>query len=218
MDDKLIIKAGRRIEDRLLYKKGTHTFKPGVSVLVGCNGAGKTTLLSRIREQLRKDPEQKSTALYEFYLKEETKDLKDKFFRRQQYELLALTLEASEGECINISTFDLVEELKKYYHDIENGKFDKKRIVVLVDSIDSGWSLDQYGNFYHAMDSFLKYFEYKSIPFYLIITSNTYELSRKYPSYDVQGASYVEFKGYDDYREFILKTRKYKDKCLGIKS
>ena len=216
MDDKLIVKAGRRVEDRLLYKKGTHTFKPGVSVLVGCNGAGKTTLLSRVREQLRKDPEKESTAFYEFYLKEQTGDLMDKFFRRQQYELLSLTMEASEGEKINISTFELVDELKKYYGQIEKGEFKYKRIVVIVDSIDSGWSLDQYDNFYYAMDSFVKYFDYKSIPFYLIITSNTYELSRKYPSYDVQNARYREFKGYDDYRKFILRTRKFKDSCIGI--
>ena len=35
-----------------IYKKGSATIYPGITVLVGCNGSGKTTLMRIIKEKL----------------------------------------------------------------------------------------------------------------------------------------------------------------------
>ena len=37
-----------------LYQKANFTFKPGLTVLVGCNGAGKSTLIQMVSQSLQK--------------------------------------------------------------------------------------------------------------------------------------------------------------------
>lgn len=52
----------------------------------------------------------------------------------------------------------------------------------------------------------------REIELYIVVSANAYELAAGKNCFDVIGGKYVRFGGYDEYREFVLKTRKEKDK------
>lgn len=52
----------------------------------------------------------------------------------------------------------------------------------------------------------------KGIELYIVVSANAYELAAGEACFDVIGGKYVRFGSYDEYREFVLKTRKEKDK------
>lgn len=47
---------------------------------------------------------------------------------------------------------------------------------------------------------------------FIVITANEYELCRGNKCFDVNSGEYIDFKDYEDYRKFILKSREKKDK------
>ena len=38
-----------------IFDKGTLTFEPGITVLIGCNGSGKSTILRHIKDHCRRE-------------------------------------------------------------------------------------------------------------------------------------------------------------------
>ena len=50
------------------------------------------------------------------------------------------------------------------------------------------------------------------VKLFIVITANEYELCRRNKCFDVNSGEYIEFKDYEDYRKFILKSREKKDK------
>lgn len=52
----------------------------------------------------------------------------------------------------------------------------------------------------------------KGIELYIVVSANAYELAAGENCFDVIGGKYVRFGGYDEYRKFVLKSRKEKDK------
>ena len=46
---------------------------------------------------------------------------------------------------------------------------------------------------------------------YIVISAIEYELCRGEQCFDVYNGKYITFKDYEDYREFILKNREWKE-------
>jgi hypothetical protein len=49
---------------------------------------------------------------------------------------------------------------------------------------------------------------------YIVISANEYELARCEKCFDVQNCKYREFKTYDSFRKFILKSREKRDNAI----
>lgn len=208
-----------------LYKKKYITFKPGLTVLVGCNGIGKTTLLHNIRNTLR----HKEIPYVSFdNLHDGGSNAMSAAGFEGDYSFLATAMGSSEGENIVMNLGKLASNLRQFITTGKNndkasklirafgGDEDKKVITnerwILLDAIDSGLSVD------NVCD--VKKYLFKSIftdpinqdkDVYIIASANEYELARNERCLDVYSGQYVDLKSYEAYRELILSTRKAKD-------
>lgn len=52
------------------------------------------------------------------------------------------------------------------------------------------------------------------IDVFVIVSANSYEMANGEACYDIAHNKYVTFKNYDDYKKFILKSRKFKNRRL----
>ena len=204
------------------------TIKSGLTVLVGCNGAGKTTLIKNIAEQLKKE----NIPYYVFdNLSSGDKKSVSKMMYNNNIEKAALMLSSSEGENINNNICDILEkaryfietgdsdvyetnELKKIF---KNTNQDEKLITsnerwFLFDAIDSGYSID---NIIELKEVFnLMILDSKKInkDLYIVVPANSYEMANNENCFDVMSGKYIRFKDYDEYKKFIIKSRKRKEK------
>lgn len=203
-------------------------FKPGLTVLVGCNGIGKTTTLENIKEQLK---EEKVPCVMFDQLNE---DVAGDALWNQDYSLAANAMASSEGEKIGLAVKQFSTKLRDFIyngrysrgHDlayiIHKEEIDKevreilrpqKERWILIDAIDSGYSIDNTVEIKELFDTIIKdttdNFD-KEV--YLIVSANAYELARNEQCMDVTTGKYITFKDYEDYRRFILKTRQKKEK------
>ena len=84
--------------------------------------------------------------------------------------------------------------------------------LLLLDAIDSGLSVDTVVNVVDVLNFILKDAKKIGVKLFIVITANEYELCRRNKCFDVNSGEYIEFKDYEDYRKFILKSREKKDK------
>lgn len=204
-------KIDKYTENRQLYLKQEHEFNEGVTILVGCNGSGKSTLLKRVRDIIVKNED---ICVLEHFSRDEERFFKDRCLRAEDYGTLSASMQGSEGENISImmgTFFSKVGYTRKQFEDKEK-KFDT--VFMIMDSIDSGWSIDQYKDFNYVLNLIISDFSSLGVKVYCLISSNTYELVEAFNSYDVQHNKYVKFKSYDDYRKFVVKSRELKEKYL----
>ena len=205
------------------------SFQPGLTVLVGCNGAGKSTLLMNIKEEVAEqklpchsydnlvDGGNHLGAILGGY-GEEGDDL-----------ALGVSLfTSSEGEEIkgNIS-----RESRLYKSFLELGYYnnrdyklrrifkdkdeDEKIIsnvrILLFDAVDSGMSVDAVIEIKALFDTMMQDAAKMGIELYLIISANEYELARGSQCFDVNTGKYLTFADYEEYRDFIIKSRMKKE-------
>lgn len=215
-------------EDFELFQKKSVTFKPGLTVLVGCNGIGKSTLLRNIKSELKEN----KIPVLKFDNLTDAGNFKYKGFD-VNFEYLASSLCSSEGEGIVSNMIRLAEHIGLF---VKTGEYDLggmnrlskalKTIVeednteeeitesnerwILLDAVDSGLSVDNIVE--------LKEYLFKPIlehsfgkEIYIIVSANEYEMTREEQCFDVFNCKYIKFKSYDDYRNMILKSRENKE-------
>lgn len=224
------------------YDEGWSTCKPskidinpGLTVLVGCNGAGKTTLLHNIKEELAND----KVPFTEFNnLTDGGSTSVNSMMYNENYKMVSHMMSSSEGENIGNNLGLWAGGLRNF---IINGKYksDRKedRFVeiftnkddedirkelellknhkerwLLLDATDSGLSIDNVIEFKDLFNLIIDDGTKLGKEVYIIISANEYELARNEQCFDVNAGKYITFKDYDDYREFILKSRDKKDK------
>lgn len=186
-----------------LFAKTTITLKPGVTVLVGCNGAGKTTMLQSIKTMLRDEK-------IDFYqydnLYEGGAFAKDEAAYRGNMTLVVTMTCSSEGENIIINLGTVSESLGKWVR-THSGL---EEYFILFDAIDSGLSIDNIMDVKkYLFETILKDIQNK--PVYIIVSANSYEMCCGENCLDVQHGKYVTFKDYNEYREFILRSKSIKE-------
>lgn len=202
--------------------------KSGLTALVGCNGAGKTTLIKNIAEQLKKE----NTPYYVFdNLSSGDKKSVGKMMYNNNIEKAALMLSSSEGENINNNICDILEkaryfiktgnsdvyetnELKKIF---KNTNQYEKLITsnerwFLFDAIDSGYSIDNIIELKEVFNLMISDSKKINKDLYIIVSTNSYEMADNENCFDVMSGKYIRFENYDEYKKFIIKSRKRKEK------
>ena len=186
-----------------VYTKGEFMFNPGITVLVGCNGIGKSTLLRRIEAVLEK--ENVSVMKYN-NLVEGGERATSKAMMCGKTKVAATLMLSSEGEQICINLGETAAEIGRFVRENKGSS----EFWLLFDAIDSGLSIDN-------IEEVKKYL-FKTIindnpntDVYIIVSANEYEMCRGEKCFDARNGEYIEFAGYEEYRTFILNSRKEKD-------
>lgn len=203
------------------------TLESGLTVLVGCNGAGKTTLLHNIKEEMKKQS-------IPCHLYDNLKDGGSSSIGEAIYfgntTLGASLWTSSEGEAIKINFGQAAAKFKDFLNNgIFNtranqfakifGKFEEEKPVsnkrvLLFDAVDSGLSVDSIIEIKEVFNLILEDAKELGIEVYLIISANEYELARNASCFDVNAGKYIVFSDYEEYRFFIIKSRKLKEKRI----
>lgn len=205
-DEKIVdVKIGR---DPLalgvpLYKRATAHIKPGLTVLVGCNGAGKSTFIRTCKQFVK--GKRKEAAIFDYNnLSDGTQtELGYALIRSDRDRFFALaTASEGEGMCESFGTF--ANKMGRYF-----SAGSKSEAWVFIDALDSGLSID---NIINVKDFFSALYEYNpSTTFYIIVSANGYELARGENCFDVSAMKYCRFESYEEYRSFIIESRKKKE-------
>lgn len=208
-----------------LYKKGTIIIQPGVTVLVGCNGTGKTTLINCLEEKL--DNEDIPHIKYNNLTEGGNSSMQDALFR-DDISFLVRGAISSEGERIVMNMEKMARkigefvrtgrsnDMKNIFADIFSGAKElKKELVnerwIFLDAIDSGLSVDNIVDIKEVL--FKTILEHNAgNDIYIIVSANEYEMARGQSCFDVYNGKYITFKDYEEYREFILKSKEIKCK------
>ena len=197
-----------------LYNKCSHTFNKGLTVLVGCNGAGKSTTIRQINEKLTDDNKpvfrfdnvsSGGSSLFQGLLEG---------YHPGGVKALSALWCSSEGEKIQQNLIikartGLSAALKKAE---ESGD---KELFLLFDAVDSGASIDniiEMKDFFKTIIQDQK--ERNDIDVFIIVSANSYEMANGEACYDTAHNKYVTFKDYNDYKKFIIKSRKFKERRL----
>lgn len=200
----------------------------GVTVLVGCNGSGKSTLLKNINEHCKKN--NIPCNLYD-NLKDGGSNSLGELFSVENFSEVSYLMSASEGEGIKAnlgrnSTF-YKEFFKNGYINNRTNRlsmlFDDKKAeklatfknckdrVLLFDAVDSGLSVDSIIEVKEMFNAILEDIPNYNVNIYIIIAANEYELARNSDCFDVNSGKYLKFYDYEDYRDFIIKSRLKKE-------
>lgn len=204
-------------EGEKIFKKSSITIQPGVTVLVGCNGAGKTTLLKQIEHDLNVE---KIPCVKYDNLHEGAGNAVSEAAFYEEFGLVAELMSSSEGESISLNVGIFATKLRRF---IETGKTKSRWPIlcennnenesnerwILFDAIDSGLSIDNIIEIKDLFDLSIEDGAGKDV--YIIVSANAYELARGEQCFDVYNGKYVTFSDYEDYRNFILKSREEKN-------
>lgn len=210
-----------------LYAKKNIEIKEGVTVLVGCNGIGKTTLLHQISEKLKND---KIPHIMFDNLTDGGSNSRQESLWKGDMAFLATSATSSEGENIVLDIGKLAKRLgdfvrtgedkeenplayifKRHFDDADKKIEIPKERWIILDAVDSGLSVDNVVELKESLfDTIIKYNFGNKI--YIVVSANEYEMARGEQCFDVYRGEYTELKDYDDYRKFILNSRKIKEK------
>lgn len=216
-----------------IHKNTELILKPGLSVLVGCNGCGKTSTLHQIEHNLKKN---KTVRLFTYdNYSSGGLSANSGFMFDGNMEALANNWSSSEGEEIINNFMHFAMKVKRYLfgqYQLDNTeriascfmdadeiqkryKDKKKNCVVLIDALDSGLSVDSVIDLRDVIENLMMAdAEQNDITLYLVLVANEYELARHAQCIDLWTLEYFTFKDYEDYRKYILSTRKRKNRRL----
>jgi predicted ATP-binding protein involved in virulence len=192
-------------EDEILFKKSKITLETGVTVLVGCNGSGKSTFIESIKRRL--DRLEIPFVSYD-NLSEGSSTARSNAGWFGDMNLLATLMSSSEGEQIIANLGTVTRKIGRFVKDNRNKL---NEIWIFLDAIDSGMSID------NILD--IKEYLFKTIlednknkDVYIIVSANEYEMCNGENCFDVTSGKYRKFKTYNSYKNFIIKSKEYKDK------
>lgn len=187
-----------------LYLTDTFCINSGVTVLVGCNGAGKSTLIQMLMQSLRKD----NIPYLSFNnLTEGGDHARSKAGFYNDFEFLATSICSSEGENIIMNMGNYAREIGH----LCRSKPEAKELWFFFDAVDSGLSVDNIVELKQDLFQLVQ----ETNPgkdIYIIVSANEYEMARDESCLDVRTGEHVHFSSYEDFREFILESRKLKDR------
>lgn len=226
MSHKFILERDYYDEGFNLYKNKTVIINPGLTVLVGCNGIGKTTFQKQIKNRLKKlnipyigydnlhDGGSSSVSKASFY---------------GNYSFMASAISSSEGENIVLNMKQLASELGYFvktgitkdsnpfvdvFKSLDGTQEETQETIpaerwILLDAVDSGLSVDNIIDIKeHLFKTIFKHNFNNEI--YIIVSANEYEFARGEQCFDVYNGKYIQFKDYEEYRNMILESKKWK--------
>jgi energy-coupling factor transporter ATP-binding protein EcfA2 len=212
-----------------IYTKKEFEFQPGVTVLVGCNGSGKTTLLHQIKEYLKK---KKVPVVMFDNLHDGGSNARTKAAFDGDFTTLSTSLTSSEGEGILINLSIMAKNLRPFIHTGESqdrgdrltrafakavwGDNSVSEIPnerwILFDAIDSGLSIDNVLDVKEYLFKTILEDAGDEIKTFIIVSANAFEFANNENCLDTHTGKYVNFRTYEAYKKFVLKSREIKDK------
>ena len=94
----------------------------------------------------------------------------------------------------------------------ENGS---KELFLIWDAVDSGASIDNIIELKDFFNTIIKDQKEKNdIDVFVIVSANSYEMANGEACYDISHNKYISFNDYEEYKKFILKSRKFKERRL----
>lgn len=211
------------------YNKGYSMTRPkritlneGLTVFVGCNGSGKSTLLDNIREELFNES---TPVLYFDNIHDGEYCSKGSSY---QSKISKRLVACSEGEAIQLNIGQIARTIKQFlinglneddltmYSElsIDPPSCSTNERFILLDSIDSGYSLDNIQNLKELFNLILEDGADLDLDVYIVVTANGYDLAEGQHCFDVMEGKYITFDNYNDYKAFILKCRQKRDKHI----
>ena len=191
--------------NQCIFGYNTITLKPGVTVLVGCNGCGKSTLLKLIKKQL--DEEEMPYFTYD-NLHDGGMNQRSKALCHKDYAFFSQAFSSSEGEEIVLNMTEVARKIGVLFRQKESEG--ATELYVLLDAIDSGMSVDNIIDVKELFDLILE--NRNNVEIYIIVSANEYEMCRGQQCLDVISGDYLTFADYEEYREFVIKSKTEKEK------
>lgn len=191
-----------------LYQKENIEINPGLTVLVGCNGSGKTTLIHQLKELLNTEE-----VIYTSFNNlidggENAKSLAG-FYGNISF--VTNSIMSSEGENILMNIGNFATKIGKAVTNVLTK--DQRELWVFFDATDSGLSIDGIKEIKNKLFPIIEEDCKKNkIVLYIVVSTNAYEFANGEQCFDVYNCKYRTFKNYDEYSEFICKSREIKDK------
>lgn len=203
-------------DDRRFYCKKEARFEPGITTLVGCNGIGKTTLLNNIEEVLKErgtpyvnfnnlgeeGGEKRGTTLLHEMLREVGSPRQGDESAQANF---GLYVSSSEGEKIVSALSGFTKKIQTMI----NKYAGYGEAWLLFDAIDSGLSLDMIQDVKDYMLAPLDELKNR-LNIYIIISSNSYEMSEGTKCFSVEKMKYIPVRSYNAYKKAVLSSRGYK--------
>ena len=189
-------------DDFNIFKKKKITIKSGLTVLVGCNGAGKTTLLKQIEQSLKSKD---IPVMLHNNKSDGERELKSRAALYGDFNIVAKLMMSSEGENI----VNVMSEIARKMGDFTRRNGNSKELWFMFDAVDSGLSIDNILEIKEQLIPIvLEHDADKDI--YFLISTNSYEFARGENCFDVINGKYIKFANYEEYRDFILKSKEQK--------
>lgn len=189
-------------DDFNIFKKKKITIKSGLTVLVGCNGAGKTTLLKQIEQSLKSKD---IPVMLHNNKSDGERELKSRAALYGDFNIVAKLMMSSEGENI----VNVMSEIARKMGDFTRRNGNSKELWFMFDAVDSGLSIDNILEIKEQLIPIvLEHDADKDI--YFLISTNSYEFARGENCFDVINGKYIKFANYEEYRDFILKSKERK--------
>ena len=199
----------------------------GLTVLVGCNGAGKSTLIHNIKDSLKRE----KLPCYCFdNLKDGGHNAMAMAFETNNFGFGATAFCSSEGENITLNIGTIIQNVKEFIQTGETPDSKRRKVwdeafgskdanekpktnmrFIIMDAIDSGYSIDNVVDLKELFDIIIKNAKEQGMELYIIVSANEYELAANVPCLDVTNGKYLKFDTYESFKNFIMKTRKKKD-------
>ena len=189
-------------DDFKIFKKKKITIKSGLTVLVGCNGAGKTTLLKQIEQSLKSKD---IPVMLHNNKSDGERELKSRAALYGDFNIVAKLMMSSEGENI----VNVMSEIARKMGDFTRHNGNSKELWFMFDAVDSGLSIDNILEIKEQLIPIvLEHNADKDI--YFLISANSYEFARGENCFDVINGKYIKFADYEEYRDYILKSKEQK--------
>ena len=212
-------------ENQVLYKVNNLTLEENnVYCLVGCNGLGKSTVLTQMtmdaKDNLSKDSYDLSSELtMQWSFEDETNPsefdsfylLGNRFtrFGKTEHDYMMVDLLGafqSSGESNVYYMSKVIGAVEKCINLIRN-----KTLYLLIDDLDVGVSIDVLQDANRLFGRLVDYLKANNVTYYIIITANSYELTKGKRCIDIINMKEISFDSYEDYAKYVIKTRKFKD-------
>ena len=205
-------------DERNLFKRSYLTINEGNTYcLVGCNGSGKTTAVDFMIERLKKmnayeirgsyldfrgifsKEKYGNYAYYSFDKnKSDSNSEEDSIFSR----LGVSTSSTGEGIIQRLGTG--LPLIRRW---ILNPKNKNKSLFIFFDDCDAGTSIDVIVEMKSVFDLIRQDCEKNNVVCTIVLTANSYEMCRDCHCIDVYNFQSVAFADYEEYKEFVLKSK-----------
>lgn len=198
---------------QVLYRKANIEINPGLTVLVGCNGSGKTTLIQQLKRLLDKE---KITYTSFNNLFDGGENARSWAGYTGDFSFLVTAVMSSEGENILMNIGNYSTKIGKAVTNVLTKE--NKELWVFFDATDSGLSIDGIKEIKNELFPIIEEdCKRNNIELYIVVSTNAYEFANGEQCFDVYNCNYRIFENYDEYSEFICKSREIKDKRYGVK-